>query len=175
MRAPAIKKMIIPLLFAGLLLSGLLATVGLGLHWYFTGRKPTQPIAYSHNLHLETVGLECDHCHQYADRSPRAGIPPADVCMECHDSTAVDKPGIKMLKSFWEKKEPVPWLKVHIQPGHVYFTHKRHIKAGVECAYCHGQVKAMTTARKVRSLEMGWCVTCHREKNAATDCLTCHK
>lgn len=170
-----IKKIIIPLLFTGFFLLGVLVVAGLGLYWHFLERKPEQPIAYSHNIHLEEVGLACDDCHQYADKSPRAGIPAVAVCMDCHESAAVDKPEIKKLKNYWDKKEPIPWIKVHKQPGHVYFTHKRHIKAGIDCVYCHGEVKAMDTVRKVRTMEMGWCVNCHRENNAPTDCLTCHK
>lgn len=170
-----IKKLIIPLLLTGFLLFGVLIVAGIGLHWYLNESKPQQPIAYNHKLHLEEVGLECDNCHQYADKSPRAGIPAMEICMECHESVAVDNPEIKKLKNYWDKKEPVPWVKVHVQPWHVYFTHKRHIKANIECTYCHGEIKAMGTVRKVRSLEMGWCVTCHRENNAPTDCLICHK
>ena len=170
-----IKKIILPLLFAGLLLFGVLVVAGMGFHWYFTEAKPQQPIAFSHNIHLEKVGLECDHCHAYADKSPRAGIPAVQICMDCHESVAVDKPEIKKLKSYWDNKEPIPWKKVHVQPWHVYFTHKRHIKARIQCTQCHGDIQAMGTVRKVRSLEMGWCVTCHRENNAPTDCLTCHK
>jgi hypothetical protein len=170
-----IKKIIISLLFAGFLFIGILIVAGLGFLWHSTEAKPDQPIAYSHNIHIEKVGLECDHCHQYADKSPRAGIPAVGICMDCHESVATDKPEIKKLMAYWNKKEPIPWVKVHNQPWHVHFTHKRHIKANIDCSFCHGEVKAMNTVRKVRSLEMGWCVTCHKEKNAPTDCLTCHK
>lgn len=170
-----IKKIIIPLLFIGLFIFGVLVVVGLGFHWHFLERKPEQPIAFSHNIHMEKVGLACDHCHRYADKSPRAGIPAVSICMKCHETAAADKPGIKKLKQYWDKKEPIPWLKVHNPGWHVYFTHKRHIKANIDCTHCHGQVKGMDTVRQVRSLEMGWCVNCHRENNAPFDCLTCHK
>ena len=170
-----LKKLILPLLFIGLLLLGILVVAGLGFHWYINESKPLQPIAFSHNLHIEKAGLDCTHCHYYVDKSPRAGIPAVQVCMKCHEKVAADKPEIKKLKSYWDKKEPIPWIKVHVQPWHVRFTHKRHIKANIECTYCHGEIKAMDTVRKVRSLEMGWCVTCHRENNAPTDCLNCHK
>lgn len=175
MRIKINKKMFIPLIITGLLLFGVLVTAGLGLHWYFNERKPDQPIVFSHKLHLENAGLDCDHCHRYAAKSPIAGIPAASICMECHESVSADKPEVKKMKAYWDKKEPFPWLKVYIQPGYVYFTHKRHIKANIACTFCHGEVRAMTTVRQVRSLEMGWCVTCHRENHAPTDCLICHK
>ena len=169
-----IKKRI-PLLLTGLLLFGILIVVGLGFYWHSTESKPEQPIAYSHNIHIEKVGLECEDCHQYAAVSPRAGIPAMQVCMDCHQTTAVDKPEIKKLLDYWNRKEPIPWVKVHNLAWHVHFTHKRHIKAKIDCTRCHGEVKAMSTARQVRSLNMGFCVTCHRENNAPTDCLACHK
>lgn len=171
---PVFKKLI-PLAFVALTVGGVLLVAGMGFHWFFTGSKPVQPIAFSHNLHMEKVGLECSFCHPYTDRSSRAGLPAVGVCMDCHESVAVDKGEIKKLKHYWDKKEPIPWIKVHVQPWHVYYNHKRHIKVGFECTYCHGDVKVMDAVRKVRSLEMGWCVNCHRKNNASTDCLVCHK
>lgn len=168
-------KKLLPLAFIGLAFAGVLLIGAMGLNWYYNGKKPDQPIAFNHNLHIEKVGLECTHCHQYTDKSPQAGIPSVSICMSCHESAAIDRPEVKKLRVFWERKEPIAWNKVHFQPWHVRFTHKRHIKAGIECTHCHGEVKAMTTVRKVRTLEMGWCVSCHREKKAPTDCLNCHK
>jgi len=168
-------KKIVPFLLVGLLLFGLAVVIGMGVFWYHNDRKPEQPIAFNHQVHVVKLELECASCHQYADKSPRAGIPAMQVCMDCHKSAITEHPEIKKLTEYWNKKEPVPWVKVHWQRWHVHFTHKRHIKAGIECATCHGEVKAMTTARRVRSMEMGWCVNCHRENKAPTDCLTCHK
>jgi hypothetical protein len=168
-------RKIIPLLFIGLLVFGLVLVAGIGFQWYYTGSKPGQPIAFSHKVHIDTVGLKCTHCHVYADKSPQAGVPAVKVCADCHEKVAADRPEIKKLMEYWKNQEPIPWTKVHVQKWHVHFTHKRHIKAGIDCSHCHGEVKAMDTVRKVRSLEMGWCVTCHRQNNAPTDCWTCHK
>jgi hypothetical protein len=170
-----VSKRIVTLLIFGLLFFGLLLVVGLSFHWYHTGSKPEQPIEFPHNVHVGKLEMECTDCHQYADRSPHAGIPAMSVCMDCHESAATDREEIKKLTEYWNKKEPIPWVKVHRQPWHVVFTHKRHIQAGIDCTTCHGNVEAMTTVRKVRSLEMGWCVSCHRRNEAPTDCLTCHK
>jgi len=172
-----IKKLIIPLLLIGITSFGLLLVAGMGFHWYLTGRKPDQPIDYSHRIHLEKVGLECQHCHRYADKSPQATVPAVKICSDCHETVATDRPGVKKILDYWQKQEPIPWNKVHRLAWHVHFTHKRHIAAGLDCTRCHGQVKAMTTNRQVSSLEMGWCVACHRQNDvpAPTDCLTCHK
>lgn len=57
---------------------------------------------------------------------------------------------------------PIPWVKVHDLPDFVTFTHKRHVKAGLACQECHGEVQDdMTVARRVSELTMGWCLNCH--------------
>ena len=148
---------------------------GVAYHSYFSVKTHDQPIAFNHRVHVRELGLTCDYCHEYAGRSKSAGIPAMALCMECHENAARDNPEVMKLVQYWERGEPVPWVRVHSLPDHAYFTHKRHIKAGVDCAVCHGQIEAMTVARKVKSLKMGWCVSCHRSSGAPTDCLICHK
>lgn len=48
------------------------------------GYSPEQPIAYSHRLHAGELGIQCLYCHTAAERGRHAGIPSADVCMNCH-------------------------------------------------------------------------------------------
>jgi len=153
-----------------------LVTMALGFKWYRYQQPPDQPIAFSHKLHVGKVGLQCQFCHEYADKSPSAGIPTVEKCMSCHRNVVTDRPEVQKLTAYWEEKRPIEWNKVHNLriKNHVYFTHKRHIKAGIECSACHGEVKYMDKVRQVSSLEMGWCVSCHRFNKAPTDCLTCH-
>lgn len=167
-------RKLLPLAITGHFLLAAAAVLAIWLFW-LPQRPPIQPIAFPHPTHINKVGLACTHCHTTADKSPRAGVPAMSVCMECHKNAATGRPEIKKLAGYWDRKEPVPWIKVHILPWHVRFTHKRHIKAGVECAVCHGDLRAMMPVRPVRSLKMGWCVHCHRQKGAPTDCWTCHK
>jgi hypothetical protein len=149
--------------------------IGLGFHLRAKSAPLAQPIHFPHATHVQKVGLTCVQCHTTADKSPRAGVPAVAVCMNCHKNVKTDSPEIKILTGYWERKEPIEWNKIHQVPWHVRFTHKRHIKAGVDCVVCHGEVKTMTQVHQVRSLEMGWCVRCHQENNAPTDCWTCHK
>ena len=149
----------------------------LGADWYRNKRAPEQPIAFSHKIHVGTVGLQCQFCHEMTDRSTFAGIPAVEKCMSCHATAVTDRPEIQKLTAYWDAKQPMEWNRVHrirIR-NYVYFSHKPHIRAGVECAECHGQVKYMDKIRRVSSLEMGWCVSCHRSEGASTDCLTCHQ
>jgi hypothetical protein len=138
-------------------------------------QPPAQPIAFAHSIHAGRLGLDCLFCHEFANRSPRAGVPTVEKCLSCHRSIATDREQIKILQGYSERCEPIAWNRVHQLPEHVYFTHKRHIKAGLDCAACHGGVREMTLMRQVRPLTMGWCVTCHRANGASIDCATCHQ
>ncbi|MBM3316678.1 MAG: cytochrome c3 family protein [Candidatus Eisenbacteria bacterium] len=136
---------------------------------------PAQPIAFSHPIHVETVGLDCAHCHATADRSRRPGMPSVALCMECHEQAAADRPEVRKLREHRDAGRPIEWARVYGLPWHVGFSHKPHIRAGVECAACHGELRAQPRVRRVSSLEMGWCVGCHRDRTADTDCWACHR
>lgn len=171
------KKLLLPFVAFGFFGFLALLIAGAGLFWYAYGRPPQQPIAFSHRIHVSKVGLQCTFCHIYVGKSSRAGVPSVQKCMSCHSVIAVERPEIQKLHRYWNNKEPVPWIRVHHIPKHsnVGFTHKRHIKAGLACAECHGEIKNVDVVRQVSSLKMGWCVTCHRARKASFDCLTCHK
>lgn len=137
------------------------------------GNAPQQPVAFSHALHAGQYELDCLYCHSAARISPRAGIPSLETCIGCH-KRATDKPELLKVQDYWQRQEPIPWLRVHKLPLFTRFTHKRHIRAGVECHSCHGQVAQMERVEQVSSLKMGWCVTCHEDQQADKDCLVCH-
>ena len=164
-------------------LVGLAGVVALGaVLWGVGGRlrpyAPRQPIAFSHETHACKLGIDCQYCHVYADKSPHAGVPPVMRCVGCHrfplpDSTKQKK--VDVLLSYWNQKKPIAWIKVHDLPDYVYFSHKRHVKRGIRCQTCHGPVETMTVVEKRAPLTMGWCVSCHRKNNAPLECWTCHK
>jgi Cytochrome c7 and related cytochrome c len=138
-------------------------------------RSPVQPIAFSHKMHAGDNGIPCLFCHRYAPKSPIAGIPAVADCRACHLFIAQDAPEIKKLMTSWEKKEPVPWVRVYHVPDHVYFPHMMHIRAGLVCSSCHGDVAAMPRVTRSVKIDMGWCLNCHRQHKASIDCWTCHK
>jgi hypothetical protein len=151
------------------------------------GEDVPQPIEFPHNIHVEVNKINCMYCHTYARRSKVAGIPPTSKCMGCHKVIATDKPRIQQLTEYWKKGESPKWKKVHDVPDFVHFTHERHLKKFVfdrdypvedvkeVCAFCHGQVKEMTVAKKVKPLNMGWCAGCHEKNGGPGDCWKCHK
>lgn len=48
------------------------------------GYSPPQPIEYSHRLHAGELAIDCLYCHFGAETSRHAGVPPVQVCMNCH-------------------------------------------------------------------------------------------
>lgn len=143
------------------------------------GYKPEQPIKFSHVTHVQKNQMECQFCHWNVTKSPYAVIPEVETCVGCHKlipgTTEEQKTEIAKINEYFSKNEPIPWVKVHATPDYLKFNHKRHIKAGMTCQQCHGQVPEMETVERVSSMKMGWCVSCHRQQGASIDCYTCHR
>ncbi len=143
------------------------------------GYKPEQPIKFSHITHVQKNKMECQYCHWNVSKASYAAIPEVESCMGCHNIVKGTEPWqqqeIKKLEGYYAKGESIPWMKVHVMPAHVGFNHKRHIKAGVNCSSCHGQVPNMQVVERVTSMKMGWCIDCHRTQGASIDCMVCHK
>jgi hypothetical protein len=138
-------------------------------------KHPVQPIAYTHKVHLAN-GLQCINCHVGVDQGPDAQIPNVGFCMTCHMVIATDKPEIKKIAAYQARGEAIPWVRVYnySDSAHVRFNHAPHIRAGVVCATCHGDMTQQTTAERRVNLNMGYCVDCHKEKKVSVDCATCH-
>lgn len=143
------------------------------------GDQVEQPIAFPHNVHAGENQIPCMYCHFSADRSADAGIPAVQVCAGCHlpggvPMVAMDNPEAVKIAGYWERQEPIPWVRIYDLPDHVHFPHMMHVNAGLECQQCHGPVETMQQIEKVVSLEMGWCIDCHEARGARIDCAVCH-
>jgi hypothetical protein len=190
------------------------------------GYEPEQPVAYSHRLHAGELQIDCQYCHSGARRSRYAGIPSADVCMNCHsyikaprsavraEELAAEKEGRSpervvsselakiyqalalgegfqpitegegLQPAVQHKPEAIRWQRIHQLPDFVYFDHRPHVAAGVQCQKCHGPIETMEKVRQMETLSMGWCIDCHRDPSqkggsaadpvAPTDCVSCH-
>lgn len=140
---------------------------------------PEQPIPYSHQTHVE-AGIQCLYCHSQATRSIVAGIPSVERCMGCHAVIATEEETVQQLARYWEQGQAIPWARVNYQPDFVYFSHRPHLGAGLNCETCHGDVSRMDEARPVLRMDMGWCLDCHTEQDPEhvtrlLDCVACHK
>jgi Cytochrome c7 and related cytochrome c len=128
------------------------------------GYAPAQPIAFSHRLHAGDNKVPCLYCHGGARTSRHAGIPPLNVCMNCHSILAKQTVEIEKVKEAVQRGQAIAWVKVHNLPDFVYFNHAQHVTGGVTCASCHGPVETMTRIRQDAPLTMGWCLDCHRKQ-----------
>lgn len=138
----------------------------LGRQQYY---QPEQPIWFSHKIHAGQNQIDCQYCHFTADKSMHSGIPPVQVCLNCHNQIKKGKiTGEKEIAKIFEavnNNKPIEWVKVHNLPDHVYYNHSQHVNIGkLECEECHGAVEKMDEIIQVNDLSMGWCVECHRTK-----------
>jgi hypothetical protein len=158
------------------LLSGSAVLAGLGLPSSKRAEEaPSQPIAFSHRIHAGDNQIACAYCHTGVARTAFAGVPPVATCYECHRAVQRKSPEIQKVFQHWEAKEPIRWVRVHQLPDYVYFSHKRHVTAGVACASCHGEIDKMDRVGRQAPLTMGWCLQCHQQRGAPRECDTCHK
>lgn len=140
-------------------------------------KEPTQPLEFPHDIHIQKAKLACtEACHEAVTRGPVAGLPSVNTCMTCHSVIAADKERIKVITEMSDKGQDLAWQRVYkfAEPAHVKFNHAPHIRNNVECSTCHGDIAHQTVAKRNVTLGMGFCVSCHREKHAPNDCLTCH-
>lgn len=132
-----------------------------------TGYQPEQPVPYSHKLHAGNLGMDCTYCHATVDKSSFAAVPATETCMNCHHRVKEKSPKLQMVRDSYATGQPVPWVKVHRLPDYVYFNHQAHVTAGVSCVSCHGRVDQMTEVMQVNTLNMAWCLECHRNPAAS--------
>jgi hypothetical protein len=183
-RRPAIRHGFVALRLAGAGLALIPLVLGLGAGVAAGAGGPTQPIEnFSHKIHAGTNQIDCLHCHAGTEKSQLAGVPAVSVCVGCHlfIGTVRETPGVKKLFEYWEKKEPIPWVRVYYLPQFAQFKHKPHLRAEVECQTCHGKVEEMDVIGLNQPLTMSWCVGCHNDtkgqakvESAPTDCTICH-
>lgn len=122
-----------------------------------------QPVQFSHKHHSGDDGIDCRYCHTAVETSSSAGMPPTQTCMNCHSQIWSDSPYLEIVRASYRDNKPIEWEKVHDLPDYVYFNHSAHINKGVGCSTCHGNVAEMPAIHQVNTLQMEWCLSCHRE------------
>jgi hypothetical protein len=148
----------------------LLATVGV-VAWavdyspYLTqqGVAQVQPVPFSHQHHVGGLGIDCRYCHTSVQDSGFAGVPPTKTCMTCHSQIWTNAGLLEPVRESWRTDEPIRWRRVNNLPNYVYFNHSIHVAKGVGCATCHGPVDEMPLMYQAKSLQMSWCLDCHKD------------
>ena len=122
-----------------------------------------QPVPFSHDHHVGQIGIDCRYCHTAVETSATAGIPPTATCMNCHNQLWTNAAILEPVRASYRTKQPLRWSKVNDLPDFVMFNHSIHVAKGVACVTCHGQVDKMPLMYQAESLQMEWCLSCHKD------------
>jgi NAD-dependent SIR2 family protein deacetylase len=126
------------------------------------GAAVPQPVPFNHQLHAGNLGIDCRYCHTTVETSAFAGMPDTKTCMNCHSQIFSDAPLLEPVRASFQDDRSIQWTRVHDLPDFVYFNHSIHVNKGVGCATCHGRVDLMPLMYQVETLQMSWCLDCHR-------------
>lgn len=126
------------------------------------GVERDQPVPFSHQHHVGGMGVDCRYCHTSVESAAVAGIPPTQTCMNCHSQIWSDSPTLEAVRESFRSDRSIAWVKVNDLPDYAYFDHSAHVNQGVGCTTCHGPIDRMPLVYQARSLQMEWCLDCHR-------------
>jgi hypothetical protein len=179
-KAKELVKKPIFLALMGLFILLFLCSASYGV--WLTQQPPEQPIQFNHSLHIG-FGVQCLYCHPGAWKVASASIPTQTKCWGCHQQFPIKGEEQQILANAVANNEPIQWVPVFIMPDFVFFNHRPHIAAGLNCETCHGEISRQAVAEPRPRLNMGWCLDCHRTQSAnnevlltkLTDCGTCHR
>src|SRR6202040_1282452 len=126
------------------------------------GQRADQPVPFSHKHHVMGLGIQCQYCHTSVERSSYAGIPPTKTCMNCHSQIWTNAQLLEPVRASYRSGESLQWTRVNQLPDFVFFNHSIHVNKGVGCNTCHGPVDQMPLMYQQNTLQMEWCLNCHR-------------
>jgi hypothetical protein len=127
------------------------------------GFSPSQPVQFSHKAHIEKYGMKCIFCHYNAEKNEFSNIPSTHACMTCHVALRNESDLIKPLNLSQDRDSTLVWKRLYRLPDFVHFSHKAHLRVGIDCSSCHGSVELTDSLSQIRRLTMKQCLACHRE------------
>jgi len=145
------------------LLSYVLYEVGQSSYYRAQTIPQIQPVPFSHEHHVAQLGIDCRYCHASVEKSAFAGMPSTQTCMSCHLQIWTNAPMLAPVRESYETGQSIAWTRVNALPQFVYFNHSIHIAKGIGCTTCHGQIGKMALTWRATTLQMTWCLDCHRQ------------
>lgn len=132
---------------------------------WITGRhvERMQPVQFSHKHHVGDDGIDCRYCHTTVETAASAGLPATETCMNCHSQLFADSEYLEPVRASFRDNKPIEWTRVHDLPEYVYFNHSIHVAKGVGCSTCHGEIDNMPAVYQANTLQMEWCLSCHKD------------
>ena len=128
----------------------------------YAGVRKSQPVPFSHQHHVTGLGIDCRYCHTSVEESSFAGIPPTKTCINCHAQIWTNAQYLEPVRESFRTGRSLEWTRVNQLPNYVYFDHSIHVNKGVGCNTCHGPVDRMPLMYQYASLQMEFCLDCHR-------------
>jgi len=122
-----------------------------------------QPVPFSHKHHVGELGVDCRYCHTSVEDSSFAGLPPTSTCMTCHSQIWTNSSMLEPVRSSYRTDRSIEWIRVNAVPDFVYFNHSIHVSKGIGCTTCHGPIGDMPLTWRANTMQMEWCLGCHRE------------
>ena len=155
-------SMVLAVVLAG---TGFYAFTQIARSSYLTNQflERQQPVQFSHKHHVGDDGIDCRYCHQTVETTATAGMPSTQTCMNCHSQIWADSPYLEPVRASFRENKPIEWERVHDMPEYTYFNHSIHVAKGVGCSTCHGQIDNMPSVYQAQTLQMEWCIACHRD------------
>ena len=140
-----------------------------------------QPLHFSHEKMLHQ-SLVCADCHTETGKGAKAGMPPKETCLDCHEDLDAKKPPEKGIVNLFNADGSFKAARVTAIPAEVKFSHKNHtVDHNVACAECHKGIPENTAINKSVRVTMQDCITCHEKtaktattRDQADACATCH-
>ena len=126
------------------------------------GVSREQPVPFSHRHHVGGMGIDCRYCHTSVENAAFANIPPTKTCINCHSQIWANSPTLEPVRESFRTEKSIQWTRVHDLPDFAYFNHSIHVNKGIGCSTCHGPVDNMPLVWQEKSLQMEWCLECHR-------------
>ena len=136
------------------------ATAGVWYYWTpkysRVGYQPKQPVAFSHAIHADQLGVDCRYCHSAVERSWFSNVPATSTCMNCHSLLLKEDPKLALVRDSYQSGKSIPWVQLHRTPDFAYFNHSVHVNRGISCVHCHGQINHMDEVYHAKSLSMAF-------------------
>lgn len=150
------------------------------------GHFKEQPLSFSHKLHTDDIGIDCQYCHTQTEKSPHADIPSTETCYGCHQDVLKTSAYLDPVRSAYMKNDVIQWNRVNLLADHVHYNHQKHVKRNISCETCHGDVQSMPRIAGAHDFNMQWCLSCHRTyhgeqrvedftRGELEGCYTCHR
>ena len=111
--------------------------------------KKSQPVDFSHKLHLAEVDNGCESCHFFREDGTFSGAPKLEQCIGCHEEVLGESENEAVfVEQYVAKEREVPWLVYARQPDCVFFSHAAHVYgAKLACETCHGNIGESDTLK----------------------------